>query len=99
MIGIGDDGPEGLTVVARGHLDAADVIIGTPHTLGLVGGDPQRHISVDGNVDVVVGHINDHAGEQIVVLATGDPIFYGVARYLYDRVGKLTPFIRYDRPG
>ena len=88
IVGIGDDGLEGLTIVGRGHVEKADVLIGTEHTLQLIGPTKVKTILVDGNVDTVAGHIADHRASRIVVLATGDPLFFGVARYLCEKIGK-----------
>ena len=88
IVGIGDDGLSGLTTAAKNLLDEADVVIGMPHTLGLVGSLSSELIPVDGSVDTVAGHIERHQGKRVAVLATGDPLFYGVARYLCDKLGK-----------
>ncbi len=40
------------------------------------------------DLDEAIGKIGHAAGQRVVVLASGDPLFYGVARYLCDKLGK-----------
>ncbi|MCU0960582.1 MAG: precorrin-6y C5,15-methyltransferase (decarboxylating) subunit CbiE [Pirellulaceae bacterium] len=88
ILGIGDDGLDGLTSAARGLLDAADVIVGSAHTLAAVGGSAGRRLVVDGDPEEVARVVAANASRRVVVLATGDPLFYGTARYLCERLGK-----------
>lgn len=87
IIGIGDDGLEGLTAAARQTVQQADVLIGNRPLLAAAGGRAER-IEIGNDLDAIVRHIESAPGKRIVVLATGDPLFYGTARYLCDRLGK-----------
>jgi len=88
IIGIGDDGPDGLTGAARQLIERADIILGGERSLGAVGNDQAQRIEFGGNLEELVKQIHDHADRRIVVLATGDPLFYGMARFLCERLGK-----------
>jgi precorrin-6Y C5,15-methyltransferase (decarboxylating) len=88
IVGIGDDGLEGLTQRARAVVEQADVLIGENHCLALVGQSGQERFAVGADVDQAVKRIEALSGQRIVVLAVGDPLFYGFARYLCDRLGK-----------
>lgn len=86
IVGIGDDGIEGLTAAARQLVEQADLLVGEDATLAL---DAQAEkFAIGGNLDAVVERITANPGESIVVLASGDPLFYGFARFLCDRLGK-----------
>ena len=88
IIGIGDDGLDGLTTHARQLIQQADLLIGAGPTLNRVpAGRQQRHVVSD-DLDPVVRIITARPDSRIVVLASGDPLFYGVARYLCDKIGK-----------
>ena len=88
IIGVGPDGVSGLTTRARELLASAEVVFGSEQALALVpelraerrvlGGDLQEAVNALG---AVLGH------KRAAVLAAGDPLFYGVARYLCDRLG------------
>lgn len=89
IIGIGDDGLEGLSPAARDRLTQADLLIGSEQTLRKVPRGKGEHLPVGDDLGAVVKRIEGAAATaKVVVLATGDPLFYGVARFLCDRLGK-----------
>ena len=88
IVGIGDDGLEGLTQRARNVLRQADVLVGEPHCLALVGDAGKERIAIGTDLDDAVRQIEALPERKVVVLADGDPLFYGVARYLCDKLGK-----------
>src|SRR5207342_2669450 len=47
-----------------------------------------QRIAIGADLDDAIGQIAKAKGKRIVVLASGDPLFYGVARYLCDKLGK-----------
>ncbi|MDH3716854.1 MAG: precorrin-6y C5,15-methyltransferase (decarboxylating) subunit CbiE, partial [Planctomycetota bacterium] len=86
ILGIGDDGLEGLTASARQLVESADLVMG--EELALARCDVGTKYPIGGDLDVAVTRLNERPDERIVVLASGDPLFYGFARYLCDRLGK-----------
>lgn len=88
IIGISDDGLEGLTARARDLIDRAELLIGGADTLALVSGDKAERLIFRGDLEPVVERISASLDRRILILATGDPLFYGTARYLCDRLGK-----------
>ncbi len=45
-------------------------------------------MALGGNLDEAVQQVNKVGNKTIAVLASGDPLFYGIARYLCDKLGK-----------
>jgi precorrin-6Y C5,15-methyltransferase (decarboxylating) len=89
ILGIGDDGLAGLTESARRIIMSADVILGTPSTLSLVEMAPGRKQALEPDMSVALKQVRDAlTGRSPVLVSSGDPLFYGVARYLCDRLGK-----------
>jgi precorrin-6Y C5,15-methyltransferase (decarboxylating) len=86
ILGIGDDGLEGLTASARQLVESADLVMG--EELALARCDVGTKYPIGGDLEAAVARLNERPGERIVVLASGDPLFYGFARYLCDRLGK-----------
>ena len=88
IVGIGEDGFGGLTDAARQLIAAADLLIGENRTLALVPQSRAERMVVGSNLDETAARIEASAEKKAVVLAGGDPLFYGVARYLCDKLGK-----------
>jgi len=88
IIGIGDDGLDGVTSAARQLIEQADLLVGADYTLRLVPGDSAERLTAGANLDAIVERIAASAKRRVVVLVSGDPLFYGLARYLCERLGK-----------
>lgn len=88
IIGIGDDGLEGLTTLARDLVEQADLLVGRDALLKLMPKGKAEHLPTGGNLDDVVDRLKNIGSKKAVVLASGDPMFYGTARYLCDQLGK-----------
>lgn len=88
IIGIGDDGLDSLTGPAKQVVEQAQVLVGNRRLLDAVGEHAVERIEVGNDFDALVTSIEENSGKSIVLLASGDPLFYGTARYLCDRLGK-----------
>ncbi|MBN1910281.1 MAG: precorrin-6y C5,15-methyltransferase (decarboxylating) subunit CbiE [Pirellulales bacterium] len=88
IVGIGQDGLGGLSGVGRRLVEEADLLVGDSIALGLLPESKAERLEIGTDFDIVVEQLAAPTGQRIVVLAVGDPLFYGVARYLCDRLGK-----------
>ncbi|MHC4175863.1 MAG: precorrin-6y C5,15-methyltransferase (decarboxylating) subunit CbiE [Planctomycetota bacterium] len=88
VVGVGENGLDGLTAAARELVERAELLVGENHTLDLVPETGAERLVVGTSLDEAVERIEAAPKRRIVVLASGDPLFYGVARYLCDRLGK-----------
>ncbi|MFM7074765.1 MAG: precorrin-6y C5,15-methyltransferase (decarboxylating) subunit CbiE [Planctomycetaceae bacterium] len=88
IVGIGDDGVEGMTMQARRLLEEAEVLLGPEGCTALVPPAIAGRLEAATGLDDLVERIERHAGKRVVVLASGDPLFYGTARYVCGRLGK-----------
>ncbi|MDH7788131.1 precorrin-6Y C5,15-methyltransferase (decarboxylating) [Ochrobactrum sp. 19YEA23] len=83
VIGIGEDGLNGLGETARRALASADVIFGGKRHLGLVGETSSaRQIAWPSPFDDAFPMIAAERGKSVVVLASGDPMHYGMGASL-----------------
>jgi len=88
IIGVGSDGIGGLTGKPRELMQTADLLLGSEHALGLVPEPVAERLVIGANLAEVVQTLETHLGKKrMVVVASGDPLFYGIARYLCDRLG------------
>ncbi|RKT07598.1 precorrin-6Y C5,15-methyltransferase (decarboxylating) [Streptomyces sp. 3211.6] len=90
VVGLGADGWAGLTDTARGALTGADVLIGGPRQLDLLPAGECAGLRVAWPSPLrpaVPKLMAEHAGRRIAVLASGDPMFYGIGRALCEELG------------
>lgn len=89
IVGIGDDGMEGLTGHAKSLVGAAEIVVGSKALLDRIPGDVSaERVTCDGGLNELEHCIAELPPKQTVLLASGDPLFYGIARYLTDTIGK-----------
>lgn len=89
VIGVGSDGLRGLTGRARELLQGAELLLGSEYSLSLVPELPGERLTIGSDLGEVVQTLEKNLGQKrMVVVASGDPLFYGVARFLCDRLGK-----------
>ena len=88
IIGIGDDGLDGITVCAMTVIEAR-IFCCAESTLALVPAKGNSRLAVKANLQEAIDRIQSAKGQSIVILASGDPLFYGVARYLCDKLEHL----------
>lgn len=90
VVGLGADGWAGLTAAARSVLSSAQVLIGGPRQLDLLpaGECPGERVAWPSPLRPAVPKLMaEHAGRRIAVLASGDPMFYGIGRALAQELG------------
>jgi precorrin-6Y C5,15-methyltransferase (decarboxylating) len=89
IVGVGGDGLAGLTARTRDLLQSADLLFGSDAALALVPELPGQRVRIGADLQEVVETLRANLGrKRMVIVAGGDPLFYGVARYLCDRLGK-----------
>lgn len=74
IIGLGEDGPEGLPSASRVALARAEVIFGGPRHLDLVAAGARGEAWP---VPFDASRVLAHRGKRVVVLASGDPFWFG----------------------
>lgn len=76
IIGIGEDGTAGLSPVARALIATAQVIVGGDRHHALAPGGTARRIVWPSPFDALIGTLQGLAGQRVVVLVTGDPLWF-----------------------
>ncbi|MEL0096494.1 MAG: precorrin-6y C5,15-methyltransferase (decarboxylating) subunit CbiE [Planctomycetaceae bacterium] len=88
IIGIGDDGADGITSRAQTLIEEAQLLIGPPFILKLFDGQSSECWDAGDDIEALANRLNSAEHQKVVILTPGDPLFYGTARYLCDRLGK-----------
>lgn len=78
IVGLGEDGLAGLSAAARAHLDAAEVLVGGERHLAMIPEDGRERLTWTNPLSDLVDDIVRRRGQAICVLATGDPMHYGI---------------------
>jgi precorrin-6Y C5,15-methyltransferase (decarboxylating) len=78
IIGIGEDGLDGLTANARACIASADYIVGGKRHHGLIGACAAKQINWPSPFDALTSELQALRGKNVVVLATGDPLWFSV---------------------
>lgn len=78
VVGIGEDGMDGLAPAARALIETAEVIIGGSRHHTLAPNVTAVRLSWPSPFDAMIETIRAHRGKRLVVLVTGDPLWYSV---------------------
>ncbi|BAY88939.1 MULTISPECIES: bifunctional cobalt-precorrin-7 (C(5))-methyltransferase/cobalt-precorrin-6B (C(15))-methyltransferase [unclassified Tolypothrix] len=79
IVGIGEDGLPGLSAIARSLVDRAEIIVGGDRHLAMLPSNDQRQkITWASPISNSVAEIIQHRGQVVCVLASGDPMCYGI---------------------
>nr|WP_324198371.1 precorrin-6y C5,15-methyltransferase (decarboxylating) subunit CbiE [Nocardia beijingensis] len=80
VVGIGADGWDGLGRVARDAIGDAEILFGSPRQLALVPPTvaARRVTWPSPLLPALPGLFEQHGGARLCVLASGDPMFYGI---------------------
>ncbi len=86
IIGIGEDGMAGLSTTARRLIEQAEIIVGGDRHHDLAPDLKAERISWPSPFDDLIDLLKANKGRRIVVLATGDPLWYSVGARIARRL-------------
>ena len=86
IVGIGEDGLDGLSPPARALVAGAETLVGGERHLAMVPEDGRERLTWPSPLSALVGEIVGRRGQRVCVLATGDPMHYGIGVTLARRV-------------
>ncbi len=78
VVGLGEEGLDGLTPTARALVDQAEVLIGGARVFAMVPEDGRERLSWPNPLSAMIGEIAARRGQRVCVLATGDPLHHGI---------------------
>ncbi len=87
VVGIGEDGLNGLSPAARALVDGAEVLIGGERHLDKAPDAQAERLDWSAGFGATLDKIEARLGQRIVVLASGDPLHFGVGATLIRRFG------------
>ncbi|MBV1903012.1 MAG: precorrin-6y C5,15-methyltransferase (decarboxylating) subunit CbiE [Marinosulfonomonas sp.] len=87
IVGIGEDGLDGLTPATRTVVEAAEIIVGGERHHALSDSLGAERIAWPSPFDAMINTLQDFRGRRVVVLVTGDPLWFSVGA----RIGRTIP--------
>jgi precorrin-6Y C5,15-methyltransferase (decarboxylating) len=85
VIGIGQDGPAGLSPEARDHIERARVLAGGRRHLSFFPNWSGEKVVIDADLNGLVDRLRScYSRQKTVVLASGDPLYFGIGRVLLE---------------
>ncbi len=85
VIGIGHDGPAGLSPEALDHIARAEILVGGARHLAFFPDWHGEKIVIDADLPRLIARLRECAPQRkTIVLASGDPLFYGIGRVLLE---------------
>jgi precorrin-6B C5,15-methyltransferase / cobalt-precorrin-6B C5,C15-methyltransferase len=85
VVGVGEDGMPGLSPSGRALVETADVLVGGARHLGMVPQGRAKRLLWQRPLDRTIEAIAAQRGRNVTVLASGDPLWYGVGVSLVRR--------------
>lgn len=82
IVGIGEDGLNGLTPAARTLVDNAEILVGGSRHLAMIPEDGRERRAWPSPIRTLIPEIEALRGRRVCVLATGDPLHFGVGTTL-----------------
>jgi precorrin-6Y C5,15-methyltransferase (decarboxylating) len=87
VVGIGDDGLTSLSPKARAVVEAGELLLGGDRHLEMVPDHPAERLTWARPLDATLDQLEKQRGRRVVVLASGDPMCFGVGELLTRRFG------------
>ena len=80
VVGLGA-GPEDLTPTHREAIRAADILVGGKRQIAHFAAQTKKTLLLGPNPTATLKEVKEHAaGKRVVILASGDPLFFGIGR-------------------
>lgn len=87
VVGIGEDGLEGLAPAARALVDRAELLVGGDRHQAFVAETSATRLTWKDGLDSAMAEMEKWRGRRVVVLASGDPMCFGAGVNLQRRFG------------
>jgi precorrin-6Y C5,15-methyltransferase (decarboxylating) len=87
VVGIGDNGADSLSREALRRVSEAEVLLGGERHLAFFPDHPAEKLAIRDNLKEIAARLQTET-RRVAVLASGDPLFYGIAGYLATKIGR-----------
>jgi precorrin-6B C5,15-methyltransferase / cobalt-precorrin-6B C5,C15-methyltransferase len=88
IIGIGEDGWAGLSEQAQTLINQAQILIGGQRHLDFISPGNQKRLVWRSPISESIAHIQSCRGQRVCILASGDPMCYGIGNTLLRSIAR-----------
>lgn len=93
VIGIGDEGRQSLLPIYENWIDESEILVGGERQLSFFSNYTGEKKVIKGGLSELVADLSQET-KRIVVLASGDPLFYGIGSYLAKKLDvEIYPYL------
>jgi precorrin-6B C5,15-methyltransferase / cobalt-precorrin-6B C5,C15-methyltransferase len=93
VIGIGDDGKQSLLPIYEKWIYESEILVGGERQLSFFKDYQGEKIVIKGDLSSLITYLSNEK-KRMVVLASGDPLFYGIGSYLAKKLDvEIYPYI------
>lgn len=82
IIGLGPGNLDYITKKGENLISTSDVLIGGKRNLEAIKNFEGEKIVLDSNLREIIEYINNNKEKEISIIASGDPLIYGIGRYI-----------------
>jgi precorrin-6B C5,15-methyltransferase / cobalt-precorrin-6B C5,C15-methyltransferase len=82
VVGIGDGGLASLSATARAIIESGEVLVGGQRHLNMLGDHPGERLRWRSPLEATIDELEGLRGRRVVILASGDPMCFGVGELL-----------------
>lgn len=86
VIGIGEDGLSGISAAAKLLIDHAEILVGGDRHLAMLPEDRRSRLVWTSPIEETIHKIINYRGKAVCVLASGDPLWFGIGTTLLKRI-------------
>ncbi len=86
VIGIGEDGLSGISLSARSLIDTAEILVGGDRHLAMLPEDQRSRLVWTSPIDATIQQIINYRNKPVCVLASGDPLWFGISTTLLKKI-------------
>ncbi|MDW6005191.1 cobalt-precorrin-7 (C(5))-methyltransferase [Vibrio mangrovi] len=80
VVGTGPGKDDMMTIAARQLIDKAEILVGWPRLLSLFPDFQGERVEMPGNIDQTMQYLARCLSRDVVVLASGDPMLFGIGK-------------------
>ncbi len=86
IIGLGPGNIDYVTKLGENLIQSSDVIIGGKRNLDSITNFKGEKIEISTNLKEIVEYIKDNEDKNISIIASGDPLLYGIGKYISSNI-------------